>query len=100
MLVKSRRNAAYSERKGPSRKVLMEAGLWGPRPSQSSSSASKVSELLGWSHRLRPTMPDELASPFGYLSLTDIKRSFGLSIPLAARTNVLPVTRCEVLSGS
>ena len=67
MLVKSSRNAACSDRNGPSRKVLMDAGLCGPRPSHSSSSASKVSELLGWSQRLRPTMPELLARPFGIL---------------------------------
>src|SRR3954471_11142767 len=100
MLVKSSRNAECSDRKGPSRQMLIEAGLCGPRPSHSSSAASKVSELLGWSHRFRPTIPDELASPFEYLSLAEINRSFGLSMPLAASTNVSPVTRWEVLSGS
>src|SRR3954468_15079535 len=100
MLVKSSRYGACLDRKAPSRMMLIELGLCGPRPSHSSSSASKVSELLGWSQRLRPTMPDELASPFGYLSLADIRSSFGLSMPLAARTKVLPVTRWEVLSGS
>src|SRR5690554_1732219 len=99
MLVKSSRYAEYSERNGPSRRVLIELGLCGPRPSQTSSSASKVSDVLGWSIRLRPTIPELFATPLGYLSLVESSKSLGLSMPLAATMNVLPVTRWEVLSG-
>src|ERR1700732_5009247 len=100
IFVKSRRNAARSERKAPSRKVLMDDGLWRPRPSHSSSSAAKFSELLGESIRLRPTVSELFARPLGYLSLADNSNSFGLSIPFAARMNTFPVTRDEFLFGS
>ncbi|MOA17361.1 hypothetical protein D3C78_1376180 [compost metagenome] len=80
--------------------VLMELGLCGPRPSQTSSSASKVSEVLGWSIRWRPTMSRALATPFLNVSLLDSSSRRGDSMPLAATMKVLAVTLCTFLSGS
>jgi PAS domain S-box-containing protein len=43
---------------------------------------------------------DRFATPFGFLSVFESRRIFGVSMPLRASTKVFPVTRVEDLSGA
>ena len=59
------------------------------RRSQSGSFTSRSATSFGWSIMLRPNWSEPLATPFGLRSFFDIKRIFGVSIPLHAITNNL-----------
>src|ERR1700757_443570 len=52
----------------------------------------------GWNIRFLPTRPDELASPFGNLPLTELSSSRGVPTPLQATITTSAAWNCSLPS--